>query len=470
MAQPSSILSAGFVPSTPDETVEYQKLVRRMRAAEALQQSSMTPLGDTQFAPGGMAVKRSPFEGLAKVAQAYAGRKMQDEVDRTMTTMATGQQDRLRQLAERLYEAMTPIPGIEAPSDELGGGPGRPDMPGGDKRKAMALLLAYPEYGKLAAQAQMKKLFETDKPIALGRDQRLVTGAGQQIVAPMADKPKQHVINGKVFEAGDGRVTELGGPGQQAKPGEIPYKYSDLTPAQAREADERARKAGAISNNVSVNTEKSFLGNMAEAVGKGVAGASDQARAAVGTINTVNQIREAMDTGKVIAGPGTTARVFLGQVGQVIGVGGKDANEQLTNTRQAIQGLAQLELDAAQQMRGQGQITEAERAIIRRAASGDIDGMTGPELRTLMNSLERTARSKIATNRSNVERLNTNPNARSFSDFMSVPEPPAYQSRQPAPAAGGGLVEEARQAIQRGAPRDAVIQRLESMGVRNHGL
>lgn len=79
-------------------------------------------------------------------------------------------------------------------------------------------------------------------------------------------------------------------------------------------------------------------------------------------------------------------------------------------------------------MKGQGQITESERSIIRRAASGDIDSMTTSELRTLTDTLDKVARSKIRANQQNVQRLQTNPNAAPVVPFMQVEEPPQYQS------------------------------------------
>lgn len=196
----------------------------------------------------------------------------------------------------------------------------------------------------------------------------------------------------------------------------LPFQQYDL----------RRAATGAPKTNVQVSTDKTLFGGVAGKVADSIAAGADQARGAVGTLNTVGQIRQALDTGKVVAGPGTTARVFLGQLGQVMGVSGKDATETLTNTRSAIQGLAQLELDAAQQMKGQGQITEAERSIIRRAASGDIDGMTVPELRTLTNVLDKTARHKIRANEKNVQQLRSRPEASSLVPFMEVAEPPAY--------------------------------------------
>lgn len=183
------------------------------------------------------------------------------------------------------------------------------------------------------------------------------------------------------------------------------------------------RRAGANSVSLSVNTEKSLLNDIAGGFGKGIVDAKGAAQASLGTINTVNRLMDALDSGKVMAGPGTTFRQTGLQLGQMLGVGGKSGQEVLINTRQAVQSLAQLELDAAQQMKGQGQITEAERAIIRRAASGDIDSMTVPELRLLGGVLDKTARFKIRGYNQQVKPLASNPNAAPIAPFLAVEEP-----------------------------------------------
>lgn len=194
--------------------------------------------------------------------------------------------------------------------------------------------------------------------------------------------------------------------------------------------DRERKKAGANSVNVSVNTEKSLLNEVAGGIGKAVTDARGNAQAALGTIGTVNRLMDSLDSGQVMAGPGTTFRQFGLQVGNMLGVAGQSAQEKLVNTRQAIQSLAQLELDAAQQMKGQGQITEAERAIIRRAASGDIDSMTVPELRLLGGILDRTARTKIRSYNTQAQPLATNPNAAVLAPFLNVEEPAARQNPQ----------------------------------------
>ena len=86
-------------------------------------------------------------------------------------------------------------------------------------------------------------------------------------------------------------------------------------------------------------------------------------------------------------------------------------------------------------MKGQGQITENERDIIRRAASGDIS-MTLTELKTLTASLEKTARYRIERHNKNVQPLLANPNAAALAPFLTVPSPP-----QPAAQQGGGVID-----------------------------
>lgn len=224
------------------------------------------------------------------------------------------------------------------------------------------------------------------------------------------------------------------------KPEDLPSAIREYQFAQGQgykgsfeQWDRERKKAGASNVSVAVNAEKSLLTNMGEGLAKSMTTAKDAAQASLGTISTVNRLNDALDSGKVMAGPGSTFRQYGLQIGQVLGVGGRDAQETLMKTRQAVQSLAQLELDAAQGMKGQGQITEAERAIIRRAASGDIDSMTAPELRVLGGVLDRTARTKIRTYNSQVKPFGTMPNASSLMPFLSVEEPPER------PQGGGGV-------------------------------
>lgn len=193
-------------------------------------------------------------------------------------------------------------------------------------------------------------------------------------------------------------------------------------------------RAGAARTNIAVNTEKSLLNDIAGGLGKSLVDSRGQAQGAVNTIQTLGRLNDVITSGKLLAGPGSTFKQFGLQVGNQLGLVGKDATETLTNTRQAVQSLAQLELDAAQAMRGQGAITESERGIIRRAAAGDIDSMTKAEMGTLVNVLDKVSRAKIKSYQSQVAPLKSNPNAAPIAPFLDVNEPAPLQT---APAGAG---------------------------------
>lgn len=186
------------------------------------------------------------------------------------------------------------------------------------------------------------------------------------------------------------------------------------------------KKAGATS--VNVNTAKPLLNTVAEGLGKQIDASLENARAAIPAIQTAQSLKSAIDSGKVVSGPGASFRVTGLQIGQMLGIGGNSGAEVLSNTRQAIQSMAQAELNAAAQMKGQGQITESERDIIRRAASGRIDDLTGPEIKQLADVMEKTARFKIKQHQQNVGRLQSMPEAAPLVPFYSIDEPPAYSA------------------------------------------
>lgn len=176
---------------------------------------------------------------------------------------------------------------------------------------------------------------------------------------------------------------------------------------------------------VRVNAAKPLLNSMAEGLGKQLDDGLSTAKGASRSIATAHQLRRAAESGNIASGPGANAQVFALQLGQTLGVAGKSATERLLNTRTAVQEMAKAELDAAVLMRGQGQITQAEREIIRRAASGDIS-MTAPEISLLAQAIEKTARAKIKQHESAVQNLRRIPGAEGLMPFYQVEMPGEY--------------------------------------------
>ncbi len=263
-----------------------------------------------------------------------------------------------------------------------------------------------------------------------------------KLMQPVA--PKYETVGNALVEIGPGGVREA----YRApdKPAELPsavreYEFARQQgyPGTFQQFQLEQRRAGAPS--VSVNTEKPFMTSLAHGLGKQLDDGLAAARSAATSVATAQTLRRAAESGNVLAGPGANFGVLGLQLGQMLGVSGKDQQEKLLNTRTAIQAMAKAELDAAQMMKGQGQITEAEREIIRRAAAGDITSLTAPELSLLAQAMEKTGRAKISAHQANVQRLGQMPGAQPLMPFYGVDMPPEYQGPAPSapaqPAASG---------------------------------
>jgi hypothetical protein len=269
-------------------------------------------------------------------------------------------------------------------------------------------------------KAFLDQLFQINPMKAVAFEQSMAKDNSPLSVAPGASLVDRKTMK-SVFTAPTAPKEES----MPASVKEYEYAQNQGYKGSFEQFQQAQKRAGASNTSISVNTEKSLLSNMGEGLGKAMVEARTNAQGALSTIGTVGRLNEALNSGQAMAGPGTTFRQFGLQIGNVLGVTGKDAQEKLLNTRQAVQSLAQLELDAAQQMKGQGQITEAERSIIRRAASGDVDSMTVPELRLLGGVLDRSARTKIRSYNTQVAPLKSNPNAAPLAPFLDVQEPEA---------------------------------------------
>jgi hypothetical protein len=132
--------------------------------------------------------------------------------------------------------------------------------------------------------------------------------------------------------------------------------------------------------------------------------------ASQGIVNSDNLIK-AVDSGKVISGPGASFRMFGAQLGQTMGIAGEDTKEQISNTRAAIQGLAKATVDARAALKGQGAVSDFEGKLLAKAVSGDIDSLTGGEIKQLALVNKRLSNQLISNHSQLVKRVQTDPNA-----------------------------------------------------------
>jgi hypothetical protein len=184
---------------------------------------------------------------------------------------------------------------------------------------------------------------------------------------------------------------------------------------------EYAKRAGASNVSMSVGAEKAFAKDLGAAAAKTFVDSQDAAQAAQGSLANVASVRDATKAGGVILGPGSQARQTGLRIGQTLGVGGADAAGTLARTKQVEQGLASLELDAAQLMKGQGVISESERLILRKVSGGQIQDLSPSELDTALNAIERNAKRRIDIHRQRVKQVPAGA-VGELAPFLNTPE------------------------------------------------
>lgn len=174
-----------------------------------------------------------------------------------------------------------------------------------------------------------------------------------------------------------------------------------------------------------------------EALAKGVEdvvkSTRDQALGAIDTVDAVDRIRTAIQSGNVNLGPTATLRNNIQQFASAMGIGGNTASERIINTRNTMKGLAEFTLAARKQLKGQGQVSDFESKLINKASSGEIDDFTQKELQSFIGVTDRLARKQYALHERNMETMRKNPNLRDVASFYEVPPlPPSSADAQPA--------------------------------------
>ena len=183
-------------------------------------------------------------------------------------------------------------------------------------------------------------------------------------------------------------------------PNVMPYEKPEASPAEVKlleaakmpitmENIMAIRQSSATKVDVRQNAAKSGVELAYDNAIKDLAISRDMARSANTTLANIDRILPALDT--AIVGPAADTRTMFLRIGKQLNIAGANADEVLKNTAVVVQGLAQQELAAAEQMRGQGTLTDSERAILRRAAGGD-QSLTAGELRVGLLAAQRTSR------------------------------------------------------------------------------
>lgn len=208
----------------------------------------------------------------------------------------------------------------------------------------------------------------------------------------------------------------------------------ELTPVELmqlqNELDKREiqkRKAGAtVIDMGSREMEKEF----AKGVVEDTRASFQAAKSSVKTINTINDLRNTLSKGVYEGTLGSAPRA-IDQLATALKVSGKDTQEKLARTAQAMQQLSSLELSSAEAMKGQGSITDAERSLISRAAAGNLRDFTSVEINALLDSLDKVARFKIENHQTNYEIMSGDPIGSKYSKYYKIETPAPYTPPNP---------------------------------------
>jgi hypothetical protein len=191
------------------------------------------------------------------------------------------------------------------------------------------------------------------------------------------------------------------------------FQYAQQNP-QFAQYQTGLKRAGAPSTIVSMG--KSIAGE----IGPMMKEAQGMATAAVKTEDSANRITQAIDSNKLFTGTGANVRLGAAQIANTLGFGGDTLEAKIGNTRQAMQGLAELTLQGRQQMRGQGAITESESKLAERAISGDINFTPG-EIKQLANAAKRSSNFTYENYQSKLQSMAKNPDTAGLVPYYEVP-------------------------------------------------
>ena len=209
------------------------------------------------------------------------------------------------------------------------------------------------------------------------------------------------------------------------------------------------KKAGAT--NVSTRVDTKMGDSLASQVGPMVKDTYTAAQGAVQQTDAAARIIKAVDSGKIIAGPLSGGRLKIAQVGQLLGVTGKDDAETIARSRDVIRGLSEMTLKGRQQMTGQGAITESEGALAEKANSGNIEDLTPAEIKQLARASARASKFAYEQHQDNLRNLNSDPATAKLGGFYKVRPLPAFDyGDQSATPSQSGSARDAADAILRG--------------------
>jgi hypothetical protein len=213
--------------------------------------------------------------------------------------------------------------------------------------------------------------------------------------------------------------------------------YMNMTPEQKAVFEKIHKIKNPGTTIVNAPTAKS----LSEPVGKRVEASLAKAEGASGMRENANMVQEALNSGKVIAGPMAGPRTTIAQL---LNMAGADNRDQLQNSLTVAKGLAGLTLESRGELKGQGQITDPETKLLEKARSGDTN-LTLDELQQVVNISNRMSKRLWENHQTLLKTMEADPSAAGSINYYRPTAPlaepvgnkaatsktPADQSRKP---------------------------------------
>lgn len=280
---------------------------------------------------------------------------------------------------------------------------------------------------KLAQDArQQQMLADFVKTLPPEQQQAAMLAPNEFIKTLIPQAPKLETIfddqgrEQKAWVRGPGSVpTPVGG----AKQTPMPWEYEIGPDGQPRMRpgvlSAKTQVASAGKPTVDVKVETKMGESLGAQIGPMLKASRDKTEGAMKLGAAGQQIIQAIDSGKVIAGPGASWVMRGAQIAEMLGVGGKDNSERILNTRRVIRGLAESAVEARKELAGQGQVTENEAKAVEKAMAGNIDELTVDEIKLIAGLNVKAARLRAAQHQQMVS--NIPESMRSAAPFYAIP-------------------------------------------------
>lgn len=430
----------------PDLAVEQSKLLRQQQMAELLRKQAMTPDGGTETVSG-WAVKKSPLEGVNKLAQALMGGYMQKDADAKQTELGQKSNQQLVDGLQKFQGLMqgTPAETFSLPEGQAGPVGTEPAVPG-NKQAALASLLqsgnpALQQLGMQQMLAKQESPFGKVDPKDFTRES-VAKFATSQNYADLEPVRKREIAPSGVaynpYDIKDGAVFN------------DPNKLINIGPDGAPVVNRPlvgVKKEIGRSSAPNVNTTVSVAGpenQYNKDIGAGLAKDSldvvASAKTAPETIKNARMIVKALDSG-AITGTGADAKLSIQRALETAGIVGPG---KAASTEELMAGLGKLTLGGIKTsgLGGGNGFTDKDREFLSSAISGTI-ASTPANLRRVAELSERVATANYNKGKKVIGNWQSNPSLKNIVQDVQLdplPETLATQDSTPPASAGNRLV------------------------------